>query len=155
MKTRISSFERGTLVRIVAINAAHLVLKHRMMMRQLELGADFQMTLETGLRRFQRVNDGASAATRFNVFATGSVAGLASHRFRVFTFRGEARVSGCLEILCDILVTGLTSVGPNKLGTGNHGRSDDRAGSRAGKKYRRQRGCSPGYPKQPLALSGG
>jgi hypothetical protein len=37
-------------VRIMAIRAAHFSFKHRMVMRQLELCPDFQVTLETGLR---------------------------------------------------------------------------------------------------------
>src|SRR6476646_11449039 len=49
-------------VRFMAIAAAHLAFQHRMMMRQLKCCANVQVTLETGVRRFSRVDDRARAA---------------------------------------------------------------------------------------------
>ena len=78
-----AAFDRIALVRVVAIHAIHFTFQHRMMMRQLELRPDLEMTLETGVRRFQRVYDVAPATTGFDVFAAGAVTGLTSHRFGV------------------------------------------------------------------------
>jgi hypothetical protein len=83
LKISIAAFDRTTLVRIVAIDTAHLAFQHRVMMRQLELGPDFEMTLETGVRRLEWVNDISSAAAGFHVFAARSMTRFASHRFRV------------------------------------------------------------------------
>ena len=86
LKVGVATFDCIALVRIVAINAAHLVLQHRMMVRQLELGPNFQVTLEASIRRFQWVNDVPPAAAGLNVLAAGTVAGFASHRFGVLAF---------------------------------------------------------------------
>jgi len=83
LKICIAPFDRITLVRVVAIGATHLAFQHRVMMRQLEAGSHFQVTLEAGLRIFQRVNDVAPAAAGFHMFATRYVARFAAHRLRV------------------------------------------------------------------------
>ena len=83
MKSCAASGDRFAFVRLVAIRATHLILKHRMTMRQLEAGAHIEMTLETSLGRFSRVNDVAPSAARFHVFTSGAVTGFASHRFGV------------------------------------------------------------------------
>src|SRR6476660_1245885 len=57
---------RDPFVRFMAIAAAHLTFKHRMMMRQLECRADFQVTLETGVRRLSRIDDRARSAASFD-----------------------------------------------------------------------------------------
>jgi len=59
---RSATFNHGVFVRIVAIDATYLAFENRMMRRQIELPLLVQMTLETGLRRFARVNDGVGAA---------------------------------------------------------------------------------------------
>src|SRR5262245_60061546 len=56
------ALDRVPLVWLVAIAATHLAFKHRMMMRQLKRCANVQVTLETGVRRFSRVDDGALSA---------------------------------------------------------------------------------------------
>src|SRR6476659_1758657 len=48
---------RVALVRIMAIRAADFAFQHRMMMRQLEGRFHFRVALETGGRRFSRIND--------------------------------------------------------------------------------------------------
>src|SRR6476620_6486498 len=61
------AFDRDPFVRFVAITAAHLAFKHRVMMRQLESRANLQVTLETSIRRFSRVNDRARTAASLHV----------------------------------------------------------------------------------------
>ena len=73
------AFNRDSLVRVVTVGAAHFAFEHRMMMRQCEGRAYFQMTLETRLRRFSRIYDRAGAATGFDVQTPGPVAGFAAH----------------------------------------------------------------------------
>ena len=70
---------RDPFVRLMAIAAAHLALEHRMMMRQLERRANVQVTLETRVRRFSRVDDRAGFAAGLDVQTPGAVAGLATH----------------------------------------------------------------------------
>ena len=94
------------LVRFMAIAAAHLAFKHRMVMRQGERSANFQMTLETGVGRLPRIDDRACSSASFDVQAPGSVARLAPHVLCVFPFRLQSRVSGCPEIAHDLFVTG-------------------------------------------------
>ena len=95
---------RDPFVRFMAIAAAHLAFKHRMMMRQLKRCANLQVTLETSVRRLSRIDDGASAAAGLNVQTPGSVARLAADVFCVFPFRLESRVSGCPEVTDDLFV---------------------------------------------------
>jgi len=73
------ALNRDPLVRFMAITAAHLALEHRMMMRQLERRANVQVTLETRVRRFSRVDDRAGFAAGLDVQTPGAVAGLATH----------------------------------------------------------------------------
>ena len=46
-----AAFDGAAFVRVMAISATDLAFEDRMMMRQLEFGAHFEVTLETGLRR--------------------------------------------------------------------------------------------------------
>jgi hypothetical protein len=101
-----SAFGRDPFVRLMAIAAAHLAFKHRMMMRQLKRCANFQVTLETSVRRLSRIDDRARSAASFDVQTAGSVAGLAAHVLCVFPFRLQSRVSGCPEVPHDLFVAG-------------------------------------------------
>ena len=58
---------------VVAVDAIHLPLTHRMMLRQVELGVDVEMAIEASLRITARVHD-ESLASRRNVFAPRSMA---------------------------------------------------------------------------------
>jgi hypothetical protein len=58
---------RDPFVRFMAIAAAHLAFKHRMMMWQRERCANFQVTLETGVRRLSRIDDGTRSTASFDV----------------------------------------------------------------------------------------
>src|SRR3954464_6056837 len=57
LNVRGGALNRGAFVRFMAIAAAHLPLEHRMMMRQLERRANFEVTLETRVRRLSRIDD--------------------------------------------------------------------------------------------------
>jgi hypothetical protein len=59
---------------VMAIGAAHLSLEHRVTMRELKLCSHFQVTLETGLGRFLRVDDSLPGTTTIDVEAPGPVA---------------------------------------------------------------------------------
>jgi hypothetical protein len=96
---------RDSFMRLMAIAAAHLAFKHRMMMRQLKRCPNVQVTLETSVRRFSRVNDRALSATSLNVQASGPVARFAAHVFRVVAFRLKPSVSGCAKVTYDLFVT--------------------------------------------------
>jgi hypothetical protein len=106
LNIRWRAFGRDAFVWFMTIAAAHLAFWHRMMMRQLECCADVQVTLETGVRRFSRIDDRTSAAPRFHVQTPGAVARLAPHVLGVFTFCLQPRVSGCSEIPHDLFVAG-------------------------------------------------
>jgi hypothetical protein len=91
-------------VRFMAIAAAHLALGHRMMMRQLKRCANFQVTLETSVRRLSRIDDRARSAASFDVQTPGPVTRLAAHVLCIFPFRLQSRMSGCPEVAHDLCV---------------------------------------------------
>src|SRR6476620_737399 len=91
-------------VRFMAIAAAHLALGHRMMMRQLKRCANFQVTLETNVRRLSRIDDRARSAASFDVQTPGTMTRLAPHVLCVFPFRLQSGVSGCTEVAHDLFV---------------------------------------------------
>jgi hypothetical protein len=74
-----AAFDRDSLVRVVTIGATHFPFQHRMMVRQLELCPHFQVTLETGLRIFPRVDDRVRRATALDVQTARPVARLTAH----------------------------------------------------------------------------
>lgn len=78
-KTRPTAFDRVADVRIVAIRATHFSFQHWMVMRQFKFCAHFQMTLETGIGRLSRIDNGVRAAAALNVQASRSVAALTAH----------------------------------------------------------------------------
>src|SRR5881392_1498397 len=67
LNVRWRAFGRDAFVRFMTIAAAHFAFQHRMMMRQLECRANFQVTLETGFRRLSWIYDSASAAAGLDV----------------------------------------------------------------------------------------
>ena len=109
-------------MRIMTVDAAHFAFQHRMVVRQLERRANFQVTLETSLRRLPRIDDRTSPAAGFNVQTPGPVARLAAHVRDLlwslaalcagltydFPFCLQSRVSGCPEVPHDLFVTRCT-----------------------------------------------
>src|SRR6476661_7185928 len=73
------TFGRDSFVRFMAIAATHLPFQYRMMMRQLKRRANVQVTLETSVRRFSRIDDRALSAAGLNMQTSGSMARLAAH----------------------------------------------------------------------------
>jgi hypothetical protein len=114
------AFNRDSFVHLVTIGTAHLPFEDRMVVRQSERGANFQVTLETGFGRFSRVDNCTSSTPGFDVQTPGPVAGLAAHindllwSFAALCaglthndlFRLQSRMGGCSEIAHDLLVTG-------------------------------------------------
>jgi hypothetical protein len=166
------TFDCDTFVHLVTIAAAHLAFEHRMVMRQCERGANFQVTLETCFRRFSWIYDRAGAATCFHVQTPGSVAGLAAHvrdffyscalclsfsaaRLYDFAFLClQSSVSGRSKITHDLFVTGGALFRANKFRAGNAGRGENCSTSRtAGKQNQRERYSSSGTPQQTFALT--
>ena len=100
------TLDRDSFVRFMAITAAHLAFQHRMMMRQLKRRANFQVTLETSVRRLSWIDDRACSAASFDVQTPGPVTRLAAHVLCIFPFRLQSCVSGCPEVAHDLFVTG-------------------------------------------------
>ncbi len=134
-------------VRFMAIAAAHLAFKHRMVMRQGERCANFQMTLETGVGRLPRIDDRACSAASFDVQAPGSVARLATHVLCVVALRLQTRVRGCPKIAHDLFMAGGAFLRADELRAGNAGRRNNCSARRtAGKQNDGKRECSAGTP---------
>jgi len=79
-------FDGDSFVRVVTIGAAHLAFEHRMVVRQLERRTNFQVTLETSVRRLARIDDSMRRAAALDVQTAGTMAGLAAHVFGVVSF---------------------------------------------------------------------
>ena len=118
LNVRRSAFDRDAFVRFVTIGTAHFALRHWVMVRQLERRANFQMTLETGLRRFSRIDNRTSLASGLDMQTPGPVARLAAHvRNLLWSFAAlctglthddlfclQSRVSSCSEVANDLFV---------------------------------------------------
>jgi hypothetical protein len=64
---------------IVAVDTVHVAFKHGVVLRQVELGVDGEVALETGVGLFARVDDElATTAAGGDVFAAGAVTGFAA-----------------------------------------------------------------------------
>jgi len=97
-------------MRVVAIAAADLALRDRMVRRQGKFTAFIQMTLKTDLRRSARVDNIPSPTTGLDMHAPGSMTGLAAHFERVGAFGPEIEVHRTLERLGDCLMAFGTGV---------------------------------------------
>ena len=73
------TFNGDAFVYFMTIRAAHLAFEHRMMMRQCERGANFEVTLETGFRRLSWIYDGAGTPARLHMQTPWPVARFAAH----------------------------------------------------------------------------
>jgi hypothetical protein len=78
------AFDRDAFVHFVTIGAAHFAFEHRVMMRQRECRADFQVTLKASLRRFPWIDNRTGAATGFHVQAPRPVTRFAAHVRNLF-----------------------------------------------------------------------
>jgi hypothetical protein len=90
----------------MAIAAAHLAFQHRVMMRQLKRCANVQVTLETGVRRLSRIDDGTGTPAGLNVQTPGPVTRFAAHVLGVVPFCLEACMRGCPKVAHDLFVAG-------------------------------------------------
>ena len=85
---------------IVALDAIHFSLQHRMVIRKMKFSLRVQMTLEAGLRVFAGVNNEfvqAATVSHGNVFAARTVAGLATVLARhaaIFQMQPRMRAGG-------------------------------------------------------------
>jgi hypothetical protein len=116
------AFDRDSLVRVVTIRAAHFAFEHRMVVRQLERRANFQVTLETSLRIFPRIDDRTSPAAGFNVQTPGAVTRFAAHVLRVFSLCLQSRVRCGAEITHDFFMAGLAFFRADELRARDAGR---------------------------------
>jgi hypothetical protein len=101
-----AAFDCDSFVRVVTIAAAHFSFQHRMMMRQLECRANFQVTLETSFWRLARIHDRTSPAAGFNVQTPGAVARFATHVLGIFPFCLQPRVRRSAKVAHDLFVAG-------------------------------------------------
>ena len=68
------TFDRDAFVHLVTISAAHFAFRHRVVVRQLERRANFQVTLKTCFRRLPWIDDRTRPASSFYVQTPGPVA---------------------------------------------------------------------------------
>ncbi len=144
-----TTLDGPTLVRIVAVTAAHLAGKHRMTIGQHELGLFIEVALEAGIRGFFRVDDGTCAAASLDVFAARAVTGFAAHIDGVFPLGLELRVIGRAEVTDELFMAGRTFLGAHEGGTRNGvGRGHHRATrGAAGNQNQGQRGTRTRAPQ--------
>jgi len=141
------TLDGDTDVRVVAIGAAHFAFQHRMMVRQLELCPHFQVTLETGLRIFPRIDDRVRRATALDVQTARPVARLAAHVLCVLSFCHQPGVRCCSKITHNFFVAGPALLRADKLRARDARRRENRLVRRAARKqYHGERGCSPDAP---------
>jgi hypothetical protein len=110
-----AAFDRDALMRVVTIGAAHFAFQHRMVVRQLELCPDFQVTLETSFRRLPRINDRMGRATALDVQTARAVAPLAAHVLCILSLRLQSRVRCGTKVAHDLFMAGPTFLGSDEL----------------------------------------
>ena len=149
-----AAFDGDSLVRVVTIGAAHFAFEHRMMVRQLERRANFQVTLETSLRRLAWIDDRVCRAAALHMQTSWSMARLAADVLRVLSLRHQPCMCCSAKVARDIFVAGLAFLGADEFRARNAGRRENCSicGS-ARKQYDGERDCSPGAPKNFLALT--
>jgi len=154
--TRGAAFHRAALVWFVTIDAAHVPLHHRMMMRQLKLRAHIQVTCEAGLRRFPWIDDQVRRAAALRMKTSGTVTGLTADVRRVGTGRLQPRMRGGDEVAHDLLVAMRAFLGADKFRARNTGRRHYRAIAiecAAGKQSDCDKACSTAAPEQSQPVS--
>jgi len=112
-------------MRIMTIGTTYFAFQHRMMVRQLELCAHFQVTLKTGLRRFARIDDRLGRSPALDMQTPRSVTRFATNVLRVVSLRLQTSVRCRGESSGDRLVTGRARLGTDELRPGNAGRGEN------------------------------
>ena len=153
LNIRAATFGRDSLMGVVTIGAAHSSLEHRVMMRQLELCANFEVTLETCLRRLPRIDDRVGAAAALDVQTARAVARFAADVLCVLSFRLQSRVRGCAKVAHDLFVAGRALLRADELCTWDAGRRQNCSVCRAARKQNySQRDTSSDRPPKFLTL---
>ena len=137
-------FYCSAFVRVVAVAASHFALCQRVMMREAELRAHFEVALEAGFRGFVGIDDRACRSAALGVFAARPMAGFAADVHSVFPFRLQPRMGGGLEVPGNRFVTLFAGVAPHKRCSGDAGRRHDRPRERAARDHQesqRQTAC--------------
>ena len=143
------TFNRDPFVRLMTIGAAHFAFRHRMVMRQSECCANFQVTLEARVRRLPRINNRVRRAAAFYVQTSWPVTRFAAHVLGVLPLCLKSRMGRCPEIARDLFVARRAFLRADKLRAGDTRRSKDRSVSRAARKQNDgQRNSSPRTPQQ-------
>ena len=143
-------------MRIMTIGTTYLAFQHRMVVRQLELCAHFQVTLKTGLRRFARIDDRLGRSPALDMQTSRSVTRFATNVLRVVSLRLQTSVRCSGEITGDRLVTGRTRLGTDELRPGNAGWGENgtvRFEVAARKQDDGESGSSPDAPEKLFALT--
>jgi hypothetical protein len=129
---RFGSVREGTTMRgvaamrIVAIAATDFAFEHRMVVRQVELAAFVEVTLETRLRRLAGIENRLARPARLVMQAAWSVARLAADLIGIGPGRLQPRMRGQMKIARDLLVALRASGRTDKRGARNCGRNNHR-----------------------------
>jgi hypothetical protein len=110
LNIRRCTFNSDAYMRVVTIGAAHFAFEHRMVVRQLECRANFQVTLETSFRRLTRIDNRMRCASALDVQAARAVTRLTANILRVLSFCLQSRVRRCSEIARDFIVACVATV---------------------------------------------
>ena len=142
-----STLHNGSLVGIMAVAAAHPPLHHAVAVGKIELGADFQMALETGLGILARIDDQLCIPPGTHMQATGSMASFASGVLGIFAAGLEFGMIRCLKITGDLVMAIGAGLGTHKGRTRNAWGSHNRIlQSSAGDQAQHQGGSTAGNP---------
>lgn len=132
-----SSDDGLSFMRVVAIGAtdplphrhrlAMGAFKHRMCVRQTELGPLIEMALKTDLGRATRIDDRVMTPARLDMFTSGAVARFAPDIHRVRPFGLESGMCGGVEPLCNLFMALLAALRSGKCCSFNLRRRDHRS----------------------------
>lgn len=139
-----------SLVWVVAVRAAHLAFRHRVMIWQVELSASFQVALKTGFRIFAGIDDRICRAAGLHVEAARSVTAFASGSVcRILALRHQARMIGSPEVADDFRVAVGAGIVTHKARARNGGGRHDRLRGAARNHHRGQHDAARENPQKP------
>jgi hypothetical protein len=150
------TFHGAALVDFVTIRTAHLPFQNRVVMRELKLRANVQVTLEACLRRAPGIHDQICRAAALRMQTSGAVARFASGVGRVRARRLQAGMCRRAEIAHDLFVAIRALVCADKSGARDMWRSCDRAVTVerfTGEEGDGENVSTAGGPKQSQAVS--